>query len=217
MNKHDLYKKINTFFKLRDRTFIGVFIAESISTYWDYKTHPEIYEVTSAPWYTSIILFGIITLAIILMALIIKMIIMKKVRKMKRKITSVFIAAIVLFLAYEAWLYAYHNQKSNDNLPGLQSISEMEEADINEITCGYKRTQLNYMWDEPHKTEDDVDIWSLGDDRYLQVNYNNKDEAVITDIFVELFPDDIDKVKMTYTAGTAIESERILTRKNWLM
>ena len=132
---------------------------------------------------------------------------------MKRKITSVFIAAIVLFLAYEAWLYAYHNQKSNDNLPGLQSISEMEESDINEIICGYKRTQLNYMWDEPHKTEDDVDIWSLGDDRYLQVNYNNKDEAVITVIFVELFPDDIDKVKMAYSAGTAIESERILTKE----
>ena len=132
---------------------------------------------------------------------------------MKRKITSVFIAAMVLFLAYGAWLFAYHNQKSNDNLPGLQSISEMEEADINEIICGYKRTQLNYMWDEPYVTGDDVDIWSLGDDRYLQVNYNNKDEAVITDIFVELFPDDIDKVKMVYSAGTAIESERILTKE----
>ena len=132
---------------------------------------------------------------------------------MKRKITSVFIAAMVLFLAYEAWLFAYHNQKSNDNLPGLQSISEMEEADINEIICGYKRTQLNYMWDEPYVTGDDVDIWSLGDDRYLQVNYNNKDEAVITDIFVELFSDDIDKVKMAYSARTAIESKRILTKE----
>ena len=131
---------------------------------------------------------------------------------MKRKITSVFIAAMVLFLAYGAWLFAYHNQKSNDNLPGLQSISEMEEADINEIICGYKRTQLNYMWDEPYVTGDDVDIWSLGDDRYLQVNYNNKDEAVITDIFVELWHHDIDKVKMAYCAGTGIESKRILTK-----
>ena len=58
-----------------------------------------------------------------------------------------------------------------------------------------------------------MDIWSLGDDRYLQVNYNNKDEAVITDIFVELFPDDIDKVKMAYSAGTAIESKRTLTKE----
>ena len=132
---------------------------------------------------------------------------------MKRKITLAFIMAAVLFLAYEAWLYAYHNQKSNDNLPGLQSISGMEEADINEIVCGYKRTQLNYMWEEPYETGDNEDIWSLGDDRYLWVNYNNQDEAVITGIFVELFPDDTNEVKIAYSAGTADESERILTRE----
>ena len=110
---------------------------------------------------------------------------------MKRKITIAFIIVAVLFLAYKVWLYAYHNQKSNDNLPGLKSISEMEEADVNEIVCGYKRTQLNYMWKEPHETSDNEDIWNLGDDRYLRVNYNNKDEAVTTGIFVELFPADI--------------------------
>ena len=131
---------------------------------------------------------------------------------MKSKITTAFIVAAVLFLAYEVWLYAYHNQKSNDNLPGLKSISEMEEAEINEKVCGYKRTQLNYMWDEPYETSDNEDIWNLGDDRYLRVNYNNKDKAVTTGIFVKLFPDDIDKVKMTYSAGTAEESEKILTR-----
>ena len=80
---------------------------------------------------------------------------------MKKKISIAFIIAIVLFLAYEAWLYAYYNQKSNDNLPGLQSISEMEEADINEIVCGYKRTQLNYMWEEPYEAGDNEDISNL--------------------------------------------------------
>ena len=85
MNKHGLYKKINTFLNCLIGAIIGVFIAESISTYWDYETHPEIYEVTSAPWYTPILLFGIITLAIILVALIIKLIIMKKVRKNEKK------------------------------------------------------------------------------------------------------------------------------------
>ena len=79
MNKHGLYKRINTFLNCVIGAFTGVFIAESIFTYWDFKTHPKIYEVTSAPWYTSIILFGIITLAIILVALIVKFIIRKKV------------------------------------------------------------------------------------------------------------------------------------------
>ena len=132
---------------------------------------------------------------------------------MKRKITSAFIAAIVFFLAFEVWLYAYHNQKSNDNLPGLQSISEMDEADVNEIVCGYKRTQLNYMWKEPQETSDNEDIWSLGDGRCLRVNYNNKDKAVTTGIFVELFPAGTDEVKMTYSAGTATESEKLLTNE----
>lgn len=77
--------KINTFLNCVIGAFTGVFIAESIYTYWDYKTHPEIYGVTSAPWYTSILLFGIITLAIILVALVIKLIIRKKVRKNEKK------------------------------------------------------------------------------------------------------------------------------------
>ena len=79
MNKHGLYKRINAFLNCVIGAFAGVFIAESIFTYWDFKTHPKIYEVTSAPWYTSIILFGTITLAIILVALIVKFIIRKKV------------------------------------------------------------------------------------------------------------------------------------------
>ena len=80
MDKHDHYRKINTFLNCAIGAFMGVFIAESISTYWDYKTHPKIYEVTSAPWYTSILLFGIITLAIILIALAIKLIIRRKIK-----------------------------------------------------------------------------------------------------------------------------------------
>ena len=44
-----MWDKLNTFLNCVIGAFIGVFIAESISTYWDYETHPEIYEVTSAP------------------------------------------------------------------------------------------------------------------------------------------------------------------------
>ena len=80
-----MWDKLNTFLNCVIGAFIGVFIAESISTYWDFKTHPQIYEVTSAPWYTSIILFGIITLAIILVALVMKFIIRKEIRKNEKK------------------------------------------------------------------------------------------------------------------------------------
>lgn len=85
MDKHDLPGKINTFLNCVIGAFTGVFVAESLYTYWDYKTHPEIYAVTSAPWYTSILMFGIITLATILVALVIKLIIRKKIRKNEKE------------------------------------------------------------------------------------------------------------------------------------
>lgn len=44
-------------------------------------THPDIYEVSSAPWYTVILLFGIVSGAIILAALIVKVMIREKVKK----------------------------------------------------------------------------------------------------------------------------------------
>ena len=76
-----MWNRLNTFLNCVIGAFTGVFLAESIYTYWDYKTHPKIYEAASAPWYTSILLFGIITLAIMFVALIVKLIIRKKVRK----------------------------------------------------------------------------------------------------------------------------------------
>ena len=76
-----MWNKLNTFLNCLIGAFIGVFLARSVYTYWDYKIHPEIYEVSSAPWYTVILLFGIVSGAIILAALIVKAIIRKKVKK----------------------------------------------------------------------------------------------------------------------------------------
>ena len=73
--------KINNFLNCLIGAFIGVFLARSVYTYWDYTTHPEIYAASSAPWYTAILLFGIVSGAIILAALIVKVIIKKKVKK----------------------------------------------------------------------------------------------------------------------------------------
>ena len=79
-----MWNKLNTFLNCVMGAFAGVFLAESIYTYWDYKTHPEIYETTSAPWYTAVLLYGVITLAVILAALIIKLVIRKRVGQRKR-------------------------------------------------------------------------------------------------------------------------------------
>ena len=76
-----MYRKLNTCLNCVIGAFIGMFAASGIYTYWDYKTHPEAYAAASAPWYTSILLFGTITAAIILAAVAMKLIIRKKGKK----------------------------------------------------------------------------------------------------------------------------------------
>ena len=47
-------KKINIIINIFIAVFIGVFIGHGVYTVWDFKTHPELYVVQSAPWYTSV-------------------------------------------------------------------------------------------------------------------------------------------------------------------
>jgi len=52
--------------------FWGVFIGRAIYQVWDYRAHPFLYELSSAPWYTSILVNGAFTLivtAILLLAI----------------------------------------------------------------------------------------------------------------------------------------------------
>ncbi len=76
-----MWSKVNTFLNCVIGSFAGVFIAESVWTYWDYKTHPQRYALMSAPWYTSVLLFGILTAVIILTAVVGKILIRKKISR----------------------------------------------------------------------------------------------------------------------------------------
>ena len=57
---------------------IGVFIGHGVYTVWDFKTHPELYVVQSAPWYTSILIYGVLTIILLLICIVIKVIINHK-------------------------------------------------------------------------------------------------------------------------------------------
>jgi len=61
-------------------SFIGVSIAHSIYRYFDYINHPDLYEIQSAPWYTSIQIYGLAVALIVFIAIIIKFLIKKKMR-----------------------------------------------------------------------------------------------------------------------------------------
>lgn len=102
---------------------------------------------------------------------------------MKKK-TTIFITIIaIIVLAIAAWFYGYYNQKSNDNLPNLTSIAQMDEAEVNEIVCGYRREQLAEVWGAPDESSSMEDIWIIEDNITITVNYNNSDDkAVVCDL-----------------------------------
>lgn len=58
--------------------FIGALIGNGIWNYWDYKTHPDLYAMNSAPWYTGLLLNGIVTAVVMIICLIIIVIIKKR-------------------------------------------------------------------------------------------------------------------------------------------
>ena len=71
-------KKLNTILNTIMGAFSGVFVGHGIYVIWDFKTHPELYAMQSAPWYTSIVVYGIFTLLVLLICVVTKMFIKNK-------------------------------------------------------------------------------------------------------------------------------------------
>ena len=73
-----MLKKLNHVLNIIVGSFVGILLGHGIYVFWDYKTHPALYAMESAPWYTSILLYGLFTLMVFVMAMIAKFIIRKK-------------------------------------------------------------------------------------------------------------------------------------------
>ena len=104
---------------------------------------------------------------------------------MKKKLLIASSIILILALAVGAWFYGYYNRKSNDNLPSLATIAEMDEADVNTLLMGYKRIQLIEVWGEPDSIQPNEDIWIISDEVSLRVNSNNKGVVVICGLLTE--------------------------------
>ena len=78
-------KKLNTILNTTMGAFVGVFIGHGIHVVWNLKVRPELYVMQSAPWYTSILEYGAVTLVVILICVVLKVIIKRKVKKMDDK------------------------------------------------------------------------------------------------------------------------------------
>lgn len=103
---------------------------------------------------------------------------------MKKKVIIAISILVVAVLCVAAWFFGYHNRKSNDNLPALASVAQMNEVDANELLVGYRGNQLIEVWGEPTTTGNNKYIWLI-DDTKLTVNTNNKDKVVVCGISTE--------------------------------
>ena len=97
-----------------------------------------------------------------------------------KKIKMSLILILIILTAICAWFIGYHTRKSQDNLPSLESISKMDEAEIKDILIGYRNHQLEDVWGEPDEVNSSGNtwIWMLSDHKILQVNCNNKNNIV---------------------------------------
>lgn len=73
-------KKLYHILKMVLWSFIGIFIESAIYQYCDYKAHPGLYAMQSAPWYLSIQIRGIFTVMIVTAILIVMRIIKNKTK-----------------------------------------------------------------------------------------------------------------------------------------
>lgn len=133
----------------------------------------------------------------------------------------ILIVLAVIAVAGWTWSYGYHNRKSNDNLPNLQSIAQMDEAEVNKILSGYRRTQLSEVWGVPAYSDSSEDVWLLENATVLTVNYKNDSEkVVICGIGPMLFPADTKDITYTvYSSGDSkqLRMEEITDVKDWAL
>ena len=71
-------KKLYDFLGIAAWSFVGVFLGSSIYTFYDYKTHPGLYAMQSAPWYLSIQVRAVFTLALVAAVLLLRWYLRKK-------------------------------------------------------------------------------------------------------------------------------------------
>lgn len=137
-----------------------------------------------------------------------------------KKIWIIIVLAVIV-TAGLIWGYGYYNRKSNDNIPNLKSIAQMDEAKVNKILSGYKRTQLSEVWGTPEYSNSSEDVWFLDDTTCLTVNYkNDSDKVVICGIGPILFPADIKEI--TYTVYSSdnpkqLSMDEITEVKDWAL
>ena len=73
-----MLRKLNCFLNIVIGSFIGIFIGAGIYKFWHFKTYPNLYAMQSAPWYTELLLDGVLVTVFVIVCITLKLIILRK-------------------------------------------------------------------------------------------------------------------------------------------
>lgn len=69
-----MLRRINHVLNILIGTSVGVFLGHSLYACRSYHARPDLYAMQSAPWYTSILVHGMLTLAVLVILTLLKLI-----------------------------------------------------------------------------------------------------------------------------------------------
>lgn len=75
-----MFERLNNILNVIMGSSVGVFIGYAIYVYWEFRKYPDLYVMQSAPWYTSIVVYGLVTAIILLITIVLRVIVRKKLK-----------------------------------------------------------------------------------------------------------------------------------------
>ncbi len=103
-------KKINQMLNIIMGSFIGVFIGSGLYKYWHFQKYPDLYVIQSAPWYTGILINGLLVLVLLAVCMIVKVILMKKMEWIPKIALILGIVFLTLTFIGVFYVLANHGQ-----------------------------------------------------------------------------------------------------------
>lgn len=76
-----MYRRWNQVLNFLMGVFVGFFVSYAVYVYRDYRLQPELYAAQSAPWYTGVLLYGLITALLVAVCFLVKRILRGKMQK----------------------------------------------------------------------------------------------------------------------------------------
>ncbi len=73
-------RRLNQILNIAIGASLGLFAGNALFLYFDWRAHPELYAMNSAPWYAGLVVYGLFAAVVVLASLVAKLIIRPKLK-----------------------------------------------------------------------------------------------------------------------------------------